>query len=79
MDSQRGGTRGRPAYRRSAHSARREASDGVTLRRMLLGAIVLVLAQAAVGMAVNLYVTVHARHPGAHPSNYLSGSFDSVT
>ena len=50
----------------------------MSLRRMLLGAIVLLLAQAGIGMAVNLYVTVPSRHPGARPGNYVSGSFDSV-
>lgn len=45
---------------------------------MLLGAIVLLLAQAGIGMAVNLYVTVPSRHPGARPGDYFSGSFDSV-
>ncbi|MGC8627380.1 MAG: hypothetical protein ACP5VR_07470 [Acidimicrobiales bacterium] len=50
-----------------------------TLRVMLLGAIVIVLAQAGLGMAVNLYVTVPAHHPGAHPASYFGGSYDSVT
>ena len=45
---------------------------------MLLGAILLVLVQAGLGMAVNLYVTVPAHHPGAHPANYFSGSLHSV-
>jgi hypothetical protein len=45
---------------------------------MPLSAIVLVLAQAGIGMAVNLYVAVPARHPGARPSDYFSGSLDSV-
>lgn len=45
---------------------------------MLLGAILLVLVQAGIGMAVNLYVTVPAHHPGARASNYFSGSFHSV-
>ncbi len=45
---------------------------------MLLGAIVLVLVQAGLGMAVNLYVTVPAHHPGAHPADYFAGSYDSV-
>lgn len=45
---------------------------------MLLGAIVLLLVQAGTGMAVNLYVSVPARHPGARPGNYFSGSFHSV-
>ena len=37
---------------------------------MLLGAIVLLLAEAGIGMAVNLYVTVPAHHPGARPGDY---------
>jgi hypothetical protein len=48
------------------------------LRRMTLAAAVLVVVQVAVGMVVNLYVTVPAHHPGAHPANYFSGSFHSV-
>ncbi|HTX63893.1 MAG TPA: hypothetical protein VMD28_09650 [Acidimicrobiales bacterium] len=52
--------------------------DVDTLRRMTLGAIVLVLAQAALGTDVNLYVTVPARHPGSRPSDYLTGSYHSV-
>ena len=45
---------------------------------MLLGAILLVLVQAGLGMVVNLYVTVPAHHPGAHAANYFSGSLHSV-
>lgn len=45
---------------------------------MVLAAILLVLVQTAVGMIVNLYVSVPAHHPGAHPSNYVSGSVRSV-
>jgi hypothetical protein len=48
------------------------------LRRLTLGAMVLVLTQAAIGMVVNLYVTVPAGHPGARPANYFSGSASSV-
>jgi len=48
------------------------------LRRMTLTAAVLVVIQVAVGTIVNLYVTVPAHHPGAHPANYFSGSFRSV-
>src|SRR5476649_763749 len=33
---------------------------------------------AQIGMVVNLYVTIPPRHSGAHPSNYLIGSFHSV-
>jgi hypothetical protein len=40
--------------------------------------MLMVLAQAAIGMVVNLYVTIPNRHPGANPSNYFSGSFHSV-
>jgi hypothetical protein len=47
-------------------------------RRWILAAIVLVLVQSAIGMTVNLFVTVPAGHPGARASNYLSGSFHSV-
>ena len=57
---------------------RRRLRDPAALRRMVLGAIVLTLVQAGIGMGVNLYVTVPAHHPGAHPSDYLSGSFHSV-
>ncbi len=57
-----------------AAAARRYAA----LRRTLLGAIVLLLAQAGIGMAVNLYVTVPADHPGARPASYFRGSYDSI-
>ena len=50
-----------------------------TLGRLLLGAILLVLVQAGLGMVVNLYVTVPTHHPGAHPANYFTGSLHSVT
>jgi hypothetical protein len=45
---------------------------------MLVAAVLLVVVQAAVGMVVNLYVTVPPHHPGAKPSNYFAGSFHSV-
>ena len=48
------------------------------LRRLLLGVILVLLVQASVGMVVNLNVSVPARHPGARPSNYLTGSLHSV-
>lgn len=48
------------------------------LRRMLFAALLAVLAQASLGMAVNLYVTVPARHPGSTPSDYFAGSYRSV-
>jgi hypothetical protein len=48
------------------------------LRRFALGAVVLVLIQASIGMVVNLDVTIPDRHPGARPSNYFSGSASSI-
>ncbi|MGI8711942.1 MAG: hypothetical protein ACR2NR_01920 [Solirubrobacteraceae bacterium] len=48
------------------------------LRAMTLAAGVLVLIQVAIGMVVNLYVTVPAHHPGSRPDNYFSGSARSV-
>jgi hypothetical protein len=58
----------------SAHHARQRHA----LRRTALGAIVLLVIEAGLGMAVNLYVVVPTRHSGAHPSNYFSGSVKSV-
>jgi hypothetical protein len=45
---------------------------------MALGALLLVLIQAAIGMVVNLYATIPRHHAGSNPGNYLSGSADSV-
>jgi hypothetical protein len=61
--------------RRAAVRGRRAPGSG---RALVLGTMLLVLAQAAVGVAVNLYATIPARHPGAHPASYLPGSFHSV-
>jgi hypothetical protein len=47
-------------------------------RRLTLIAAVLVLIQAAIGMFVNLYVTIPAHHPGVRPANYFGGSARSV-
>lgn len=55
----------------------RKADDRV-LRILLLLMVLLVLCQAALGMAVNLYVTIPGHHPGARPSDYFTGSADSV-
>jgi hypothetical protein len=51
---------------------------GATFGWVLLGAILLALVQAGLGMVVNLYVKVPAHHPGAHPANYFAGSLHSV-
>jgi hypothetical protein len=64
------------AHRVGAGTAERPAS---TLGTLLLGAILLVLVQAGLGMVSNLYVTVPTHHPGAHPANYFTGSLHSVT
>ncbi|MGA9774451.1 MAG: hypothetical protein WBU92_00845 [Candidatus Dormiibacterota bacterium] len=48
------------------------------LRRLTLAVGLLVLAQIALGMVVNLYVVVPSRHPGSDPAEYFSGSFRSV-
>lgn len=48
------------------------------LARMTFGAAILVVVQMAIGMAVNLYVTVSPHHPGAKPANYFAGSLHSV-
>jgi hypothetical protein len=45
---------------------------------MTLGIAVLLIAQTAVGMAVNLYVMVPVHHPGAQPANYFTGSLRSI-
>lgn len=45
---------------------------------MVLAATLLVLVQAAIGMVVNLRVSVPRAHPGARPSEYFGGSFHSV-
>ena len=50
----------------------------LALRRMTLATALLVILQIALGMVVNLYVTVPAHHPGANPANYFSGSTRSV-
>jgi hypothetical protein len=50
----------------------------LALRRMTLLVAVLVVVQTAIGMVVNLYVTVPVHHSGAQPSNYFTGSLQSV-
>jgi hypothetical protein len=45
---------------------------------MTLGVALLVIVQTAIGMAVNLYVSVPGHHPGAQPADYLGGSLRSV-
>lgn len=56
----------------------RRTANPVAMRAMVLGAALLVVVQTAVGIVVNLYVTVPSRHPGSQPANYFTGSFRSV-
>jgi hypothetical protein len=49
------------------------------LRRALVGAITLLLAQFLLGMAVNLFVNIPTQHPGAQPPEYFGGVVQSVT
>jgi hypothetical protein len=44
----------------------------------VLAVVILLLGQFVIGIAANLYARIPARHPGAHPANYLSGSVHSV-
>jgi hypothetical protein len=69
------------ANRRSGRRRRYRKSGGLdarSLRILLLAMVLLVLCQASLGMAVNLFVTVPRHHPGANASDYFTGSADSV-
>jgi hypothetical protein len=58
--------------------ARRDrAGTDDQLRWHIFGAIALTAIMAALGMVVNLYVTVPTHHTGADPSNYMTGSAES--
>jgi heme A synthase len=48
------------------------------LRLQVFGAVVLICVQVALGMFVNLFVSIPKHHSGSQPSNYFSGSFHSV-
>ena len=54
------------------------SSGSSTLRRLVLGAAVLVIVQSAIGVVVNLYLNIPPHHPGAHPANFFTGSFQSL-
>ena len=49
------------------------------LRITFLFALVMLIAQFLLGMAVNLFVTIPDQHPGANPPEYFSGVAQSVT
>lgn len=59
-------------------STRQRPSATVTLSRAYLLMSLLLLAQFMLGMADNLFVTVPKQHPGAHPSDYFTGSARSI-
>lgn len=64
---------------RRRNSTRGRKPDNRMLRILLLLMVMLVLCQAALGMAVNLFVTIPRHHPGARSSNYFTGSVHSVS
>jgi hypothetical protein len=51
--------------------------DLSAIRRMAFSTVCLILIQAGTGMAANLYVRV-PNHPGSDPTNYFTGSVDSI-
>jgi hypothetical protein len=63
----------------ASSTSTQDARGRHALRRTALGAIILLIIEAGIGMAVNLYVVVPTHHSGAHPSNYFSGSVKSVS
>jgi hypothetical protein len=77
MDSNRDTGGLRPPHEADVQTEGRQRA-AERLRRMAVAAIVLVLVQSAIGMDVNLYVTIPAQHPGARAPEYLGGSARSV-
>jgi hypothetical protein len=49
------------------------------IRYGYLAALIALVAQFLLGMATNLFVQIPLSHPGASPSEYFSGVFQSVT
>jgi hypothetical protein len=49
------------------------------LRISFLFALVMLIGQFLLGMAVNLFVKIPEQHPGANPAEYFSGVAQSVT
>jgi hypothetical protein len=49
------------------------------MRNQFLGTLVFLIVQFLLGMAVNLFVTIPADHPGANPPEYFGGVVQSVT
>jgi hypothetical protein len=51
----------------------------LTARDLLVGVVIALLIQYLLGIAVNLFVTIPTRHPGAEPPEYFNGVVQSVT
>jgi hypothetical protein len=49
------------------------------MRNQFLGTLIFLIIQFLLGMAVNLFVTIPANHPGASPPEYFGGVVQSVT
>jgi hypothetical protein len=49
------------------------------MRNQFLGTLIFLIIQFLLGMAVNLFVTIPATHPGANPPEYFGGVVQSVT
>ncbi len=55
-----------------------QTSSAARLLAVNFAACLLLLIQYLLGMAVNLYVTVPGRHPGAGASNYFTGAVSGL-
>lgn len=62
----------------AAGSIQQRPDVSVMVVRAHLLMTLLLLCQFVLGMAVNLFVTIPAHHPGAAPSNYFAGSARSI-
>jgi hypothetical protein len=49
------------------------------MRDQFMGTLIFLMIQFLLGMAVNLFVTITANHPGANPPEYFGGVVQSVT
>jgi hypothetical protein len=69
------------SYRAGMSGAARQPSRHRSVSRLrwwLFAMVVLLIIQIAVGMVVNLFVTIPVHHAGANPGNYFTGSARSV-
>ena len=60
------------------HPTRADATAHRRVRGATLGMLIGLVVQFLAGMGVNLFVTIPDAHPGAMPSEYFSGSAQSV-